>query len=168
MGVGVSGVMKAFLVFGQPHLAVDLLVAKNGRAASPVKAASRRRRGPKARVDRACRLAILGHRGRRLAAARLSFSRDGGCVLTAAARGRARSEAPIRTAWRSAREMIENEGSEFRLFAGATAQTVALELDPMSIVDDAVQDRVAEGWIGDNVMPLGYGDLTGDQEGSLS
>ena len=34
MGVGVSGVMKAFLVFGQPHLAVDLLVAKNGRAAS--------------------------------------------------------------------------------------------------------------------------------------
>ena len=37
----------------------------------------------------------------------------------------------------------------------------------MSIVDDAVQDRVAESWIRDNVMPLGYGDLTGDQEGSL-
>ena len=35
MGVGVSGVMKAFLVFGQPHLAVDLLVAKNGRAGKP-------------------------------------------------------------------------------------------------------------------------------------
>jgi len=37
----------------------------------------------------------------------------------------------------------------------------------MSIVDDAVQDRVAERWIGDDVVPLGHGDLTGDQERSL-
>jgi len=34
----------------QPHFAVDLLAAKNGRAASPVKAGSRRRRGPQARI----------------------------------------------------------------------------------------------------------------------
>ena len=48
-----------------PHLTVDLLVAISGRVASAVNAVSRRRRGPKARVDRGCNPAILGHHGRR-------------------------------------------------------------------------------------------------------
>ena len=51
----------------QPLLAVEFLVANDGWVASPVKAVSRRRRGPQARLYRACDRAILGHRGRRLA-----------------------------------------------------------------------------------------------------
>ena len=47
--------------------AVEFLVANDGWVASPVKAVSRRRRGPQARLCRACHPAILGHRGRRLA-----------------------------------------------------------------------------------------------------
>jgi hypothetical protein len=43
------------------------LVANHGWVASPVKAVSRRRRGPQARPYRACHPAILGHLGRRLA-----------------------------------------------------------------------------------------------------
>ena len=50
----------------QPLLAVRTLGGKRGRVASPVKAVSRRRRGPQARLYRVCRPAILGHRGRRL------------------------------------------------------------------------------------------------------
>ena len=38
-------------------------MANDGRTACPVKAVSHRRWGPKASLDRACRLAILGHRG---------------------------------------------------------------------------------------------------------
>ena len=33
------------------------------------------------------------------------------------------------------------------LFAGAPAQAVALELDAMSIVNDAIQDRIAESGV---------------------
>jgi Family of unknown function (DUF6151) len=50
----------------QPLLAVERLVANDGWVASPVKAVSRRRRGPQARLYRTCHPAILGHRGRRL------------------------------------------------------------------------------------------------------
>jgi len=50
----------------QPRLAVEFLVANDGWVGSPVKAASRRRRGPQARLYRACHPAILGHRVRRL------------------------------------------------------------------------------------------------------
>src|SRR5271167_4835438 len=51
----------------QPLLSVEFLVANEGWVASPVKAVSRRRWGPQARLYRACHPAILGHRGRRLA-----------------------------------------------------------------------------------------------------
>jgi GTP-binding protein EngB required for normal cell division len=44
----------------RPHLSVDLTVANNGWTAGSVKAVSRRRRGPKARLYRACRAARLG------------------------------------------------------------------------------------------------------------
>src|SRR5258707_9085442 len=57
--------------------------------------------------------------------------------------------------------------SRFFLFAGLTAQAVALELDAVCIVNDAVQYRIAEGGIGNDVMPLRHGDLTCDQQGSL-
>src|SRR6516165_9041525 len=50
----------------QPRLAVEFLVANDGWVASTVKAVSRRRRGPQARLYRTCHPAILGHRGRRL------------------------------------------------------------------------------------------------------
>ena len=55
----------------QPLLAVERLVANDGWVASRVKAVSRRRRGPQARLYRACHPAILGHRGRRLTTATL-------------------------------------------------------------------------------------------------
>lgn len=58
-------------------------------------------------------------------------------------------------------------GSGFFLFAGSAAQAVALELDTMSVVNDAVQYGVTERWICDDVMPLGHGHLTCDQERSL-
>jgi len=48
------------LVWHQPNLAVERLVANKGRAASPVKAASRRRRWPKASLYRACWSAMIG------------------------------------------------------------------------------------------------------------
>jgi len=45
----------------RPHLSVDLMVANNGWTAGSVKAVSRRRRGPKARLYRVRRAAKLGH-----------------------------------------------------------------------------------------------------------
>ena len=45
----------------RPDPAIEPLVANEGLVASPVKADSRRRRGPKARLYRACHEAILGH-----------------------------------------------------------------------------------------------------------
>ena len=38
-----------------------------------------------------------------------------------------------------------------------------LEFDTVSIVNDAVQYRVTESWIRDNVVPLGHRHLTCDQ-----
>ena len=52
-------------------LAVERLVANDGWVTSRVKAVSRRRRGPQARLYRACHPAILDHRGRRLTPATL-------------------------------------------------------------------------------------------------
>ena len=57
----------------------------------------------------------------------------------------------------------ERDGSCCFLFAGAASQAVALEFDTVSIVNDAVQYRVTESWIRDNVVPLGHGHLTCDQ-----
>jgi hypothetical protein len=57
--------------------------------------------------------------------------------------------------------------SWFFLFAGLAAQALAFELDAVRIVNDAIQYRIAEGGIGNDVMPLRHGDLTCDQQGSL-
>src|SRR6266705_7104292 len=61
----------------QPLFAVEPLVANDGWVASPVKAVSRRGRGPQASLYRACHPAILGHRGRRLATAQPGVSKPG-------------------------------------------------------------------------------------------
>ena len=37
----------------------------------------------------------------------------------------------------------------------------------MGVVNDAVQYRISEGGIGNDVMPLRHGHLTCDQQGSL-
>src|SRR6266478_5494434 len=55
----------------QPLLAIERLVTNEGWVGDPVKAASRRRRGPQARLYRVSHPVILGHRGRRLATATL-------------------------------------------------------------------------------------------------
>jgi hypothetical protein len=60
-----------------------------------------------------------------------------------------------------------NAGSRLLLGIGAAAQAVAFELDAVSIVNDAIQDRVAEGWVGNDIVPLRQGDLACDQERSL-
>src|SRR5882757_7004942 len=57
---------ERFEIAARPHLAVDLLVANGSGTPCPVKAASRRRRGPTASLDGAWRFAKLGHRDRRL------------------------------------------------------------------------------------------------------
>jgi len=75
-----------------------------------------------------------------------------------AARGRACW--PVNDCW------VRQDAGPF-LLVGATAQTVALEFDAVSIVDDAVQNGVAEGRVGNDVVPLRHGYLTCDQERSF-
>src|SRR5260370_18432683 len=58
-------------------------------------------------------------------------------------------------------------GQALFLLVGLPAQTVALEFDAVSIMDDAVQNGVAEGRVRDNVVPLRHGHLTCDQERSF-
>lgn len=63
-----------------------------------------------------------------------------------------RSDARGRGLWSGGAIMGEH-GSGSVLFAGPPAQAVALELDTMSVVNEAVQDGVAKSRIGNNVMP---------------
>src|ERR1700720_2245991 len=58
-------------------------------------------------------------------------------------------------------------GSGLFLFAGAPAQTVALEFDAMGVVNDAVQYGIAERGVGNDVVPLRERHLACDQERSL-
>ena len=44
----------------------------------------------------------------------------------------------------------------------------AVEFEPVGVVDDAIQDRVAEGGLADNLMPGGHGELAGDQDGAAA
>jgi len=53
-------------IAARPHLAVDLLMANRSGTPCPVRATSRRRRGPTASLDGAWRFAKLGYRDRRL------------------------------------------------------------------------------------------------------
>jgi len=57
-------------------------------------------------------------------------------------------------------------GSDLFLFAGSPTQAVALEFDAMGVVNDAVQYRIAERGIGNDVVPLRHGDLACDQKRS--
>ena len=47
------------------------------------------------------------------------------------------------------------------------AQAWPFEFDAMGAVDDAVQDRIAEGGVADEIMPTIDGNLAGDQQGAL-
>ena len=38
----------------------------------------------------------------------------------------------------------------------------------MSVVNEAIQDGVAEGWVADNVVPMFNRDLTGDDGGGAT
>ena len=42
------------------------------------------------------------------------------------------------------------------------------ELKAVSVVNEAVQDGVAEGWVADNVVPMLDGDLAGDDGGGAT
>ena len=42
------------------------------------------------------------------------------------------------------------------------------ELKAVSVVNEAIQDGVAEGWVADNVVPMFNGDLTGDDGGGAT
>ena len=48
----------------------------------------------------------------------------------------------------------------------AAAQRRAFELDAMGAMDDAVEDRVGQGGIGDHLVPSTDRDLAGDQQRS--
>src|SRR5258708_27632967 len=48
------------------------------------------------------------------------------------------------------------------------AQTVALELQAMGVVDDPVKDGVGEGGLADQVVPAVDRDLAGDQRGAAA
>jgi transposase InsO family protein len=41
-------------------------------------------------------------------------------------------------------------------------------LDPVSVVDDAIQDRIGESWVANKVVPAVHGDLAGDQRCATS
>jgi hypothetical protein len=72
-----------------------------------------------------------------------------------------RSDAHGRDLWAGVQLCVQC--SRLFLFAGLTAQAVAFELDAMRIVNDAIQYRIGESGIGNDVMPLRHGDLTCDQ-----
>ena len=42
------------------------------------------------------------------------------------------------------------------------------ELQAVSVVNEAIQDGVAEGWVADNVVPMFDGDLAGDDGGGAT
>ena len=42
------------------------------------------------------------------------------------------------------------------------------ELKAVSVVNEAIQDGVAEGWVADNVVPMFNGDLAGDDGGGAT
>jgi len=48
------------------------------------------------------------------------------------------------------------------------AERIAAQLDAMGVVDDAIEDRVGQSWIADQVMPAVHWDLAGDQRGATS
>src|SRR5271154_6227624 len=48
------------------------------------------------------------------------------------------------------------------------AQTVALELQAMGIVNDAIEDGVGECWLADQIVPTVDRDLAGDQGGAAA
>ncbi len=43
----------------------------------------------------------------------------------------------------------------------------SVEVDPVCVVDDVIQDDVGEGGFVDDVVPLGDGDLAGNQASAL-
>jgi hypothetical protein len=51
---------------------------------------------------------------------------------------------------------------------GLFAQGIAAQLKAVGAMDDAVQDRVGEGRLADQVVPTVHGDLGGDQGGAAT
>ena len=49
-------------------------------------------------------------------------------------------------------------------FGFVFAQGIPAQFDPVGIVNDAVEDRVAQGGIPDDRVPVGRGNLTGNQQ----
>ena len=55
-----------------------------------------------------------------------------------------------------------------RLAGFELAHRRAVELEPVGIVDNAIQDRVAESGLADNLMPGCHGELAGDEDGAAA
>jgi len=64
------------------------------------------------------------------------------------------------------RDWVGSSGCYFDRFL--LAQTVALELQAMGVVDDAVEDGVGESGLADQVMPAVDRDLTGNQRSATA
>ena len=61
--------------------------------------------------------------------------------------------------------MVVRRATAIDRVVDAIAESFTTELNSVSVVNDAVEDGVGEGRIADYVVPLGDGNLTGDQEG---
>ncbi len=53
------------------------------------------------------------------------------------------------------------------IFGDGLSHGGSVEVDPMCVVDDAVEDGVGECGLADDVVPLGNGQLAGDQDGGV-
>ena len=50
----------------------------------------------------------------------------------------------------------------------AFSHGLSFQMDAVSVVDEAVEDGVAEGWIADDLMPVIDRHLGGDERGSVA
>lgn len=55
-----------------------------------------------------------------------------------------------------------------RLAGFDLAHRGAIEFEPVSVVDNTIQYRIAESGLADNLMPSCHGELAGDQEGATA
>src|SRR5215472_16730216 len=70
------------------------------------------------------------------------------------------------TGWRFLDETARSGSGDFRRLL--LAQAVTAELQPMSVMDDAVEDGIGEGRFADQIVPAVDRALAGDQRGAAT
>lgn len=54
------------------------------------------------------------------------------------------------------------------LAGGLLSHAFSGKLKAVSVVNEAIQDRIAQGWVADDVVPMFDGDLAGDDGGGTT